>query len=56
MIFAGFITMNDALLMSRFLSIRKLGLEYTLENTKPPSEDLIERACALFWEVGLKAY
>jgi pyruvate formate lyase activating enzyme len=35
---------------------KELGLNYTLENVEPPSEDLIERACARFRSAGLKAY
>jgi pyruvate formate lyase activating enzyme len=34
---------------------RALGLEYTLENTKAPSPDLIEMACGVFRAEGLKA-
>jgi pyruvate formate lyase activating enzyme len=34
----------------------KLGLNYTLDNTQPPSNELIERTCAQFRAVGLKAY
>jgi len=34
---------------------RALGLEYTLENTKAPSPDLIEMACGIFRAEGLKA-
>jgi len=34
---------------------RALGLEYTLENTKAPSADLIEMACGVFRAEGLKA-
>jgi len=35
---------------------KKLGLEYTLENTSPPSNELVEQTCALFRSAGLKAY
>jgi pyruvate formate lyase activating enzyme len=35
---------------------RALGLDYTLENTKPPSPDLIEMACGIFRAEGLKAF
>src|SRR5215204_1346547 len=34
----------------------KLGLNYTLDHTQPPSKELIERTCAQFKAVGLKAY
>ena len=34
---------------------KKLGLEYTLENTSPPSNELVEQTCALFRGAGLKA-
>jgi pyruvate formate lyase activating enzyme len=35
---------------------RALGLDYTLENTKPPPPDLIEMACGAFRAQGLKAF
>jgi pyruvate formate lyase activating enzyme len=35
---------------------RALGLDYTLENTKSPSPDLIEMACGVFRAEGLKAF
>jgi pyruvate formate lyase activating enzyme len=35
---------------------KKLGLEYTLENTPSPSNELVEQTCALFRSAGLKAY
>ena len=35
---------------------RALGLDYTLENTKPPPPDLIEMACGVFRGEGLKAF
>jgi len=35
---------------------KKLGLEYTLDNTPPPSNELVEQTCALFRSAGLKAY
>ncbi len=35
---------------------KQLGLEYTLENTPPPSNELVEQTCALFRSAGLKAY
>ena len=34
---------------------KRLGLEYTLENTSPPSNELVEQTCALFRSAGLKA-
>ena len=34
----------------------KLGLEYTLANTSPPTNELVEQTCAIFRSVGLKAY
>ena len=34
----------------------RLGLEYTLANTSPPTNELVEQTCALFRRVGLKAY
>jgi pyruvate formate lyase activating enzyme len=34
----------------------KLGLEYELENVKPPSIEAAERACEAFRSVGLKAH
>ena len=34
----------------------RLGLEYTLANTSPPTNELVEQTCALFRSVGLKAY
>ena len=33
----------------------KLGLDYTLENTHPPSPELVERACGVFRAEGLQA-
>jgi len=35
---------------------RALGLDYTLENTKPPPPELIEMACGVFRAEGLKAF
>jgi len=35
---------------------KNLGIRYTLENVEPPSAELIERTCAQFRCVGLKAY
>jgi pyruvate formate lyase activating enzyme len=34
----------------------RLGLEYTLANTSPPTNELVEQTCALFRSAGLKAY
>jgi pyruvate formate lyase activating enzyme len=33
---------------------KRLGLEYTLENTQPPSNELVERTCDIFRNAGLK--
>src|SRR5262245_50598203 len=35
---------------------KQLGLEYKLRDAEPPSKETIERACAKFRTVGLKAY
>jgi pyruvate formate lyase activating enzyme len=35
---------------------RNLGLDYTLENVKPPTQDLIEMACGVFRAEGLNAF
>ena len=35
---------------------KKRGLEYTLDNTPSPSNELVEQTCALFRSAGLKAY
>jgi pyruvate formate lyase activating enzyme len=35
---------------------KRLGLEYTLADTKPPTTEVVERTCGLFRDVGLKAY
>ena len=35
---------------------KKLGLEYTLENTQPPSNELVEQTCDVFRKAGLKTY
>ena len=35
---------------------KKLGLEYTLENTQPPSNELVEQTCEVFRKAGLKTY
>ena len=34
----------------------KLGIEYALEDTRPPTLDEVEQACAAFRSVGLQAY
>jgi pyruvate formate lyase activating enzyme len=34
----------------------KLGIPYTLEATEPPSNEPVERTCALFRGEGLKTY
>jgi pyruvate formate lyase activating enzyme len=41
--------------MGRF-KWKELGLEYRLGDTAPPSAEVVERACAVFRSVGLKAY
>jgi pyruvate formate lyase activating enzyme len=41
--------------MGRF-KWKQLGIPYTLEDTRPPSDELIERACATFRAAGLNAY
>ena len=41
--------------MGRF-KWEKLGLDYTLEDVKPPSPEVVERARAAFGDVGLTAY
>ena len=35
---------------------KELKLNYTLENTQPPGNDLVERTCAQFRKEGLNAY
>jgi pyruvate formate lyase activating enzyme len=35
---------------------KKLGMEYTLEDVEPPSQEAVERAVAVFRTAGLKAY
>ncbi len=35
---------------------KELGMDYTLEDVKPPSADAVEQACAHFQSVGLKVY
>jgi pyruvate formate lyase activating enzyme len=34
----------------------RLGIEYTLGDTPPPSTDLVDRTCALFRDAGLPVY
>jgi pyruvate formate lyase activating enzyme len=41
--------------MGRF-KWEKLGLDYTLNDVKPPSSELIEETCKLFRDEGLQAY
>ena len=41
--------------MGRF-KWKELGLNYTLENTEPPSHELVQRVIAQFTTEGLKAY
>jgi pyruvate formate lyase activating enzyme len=41
--------------MGRF-KWKQLGIPYTLEAVEPPSSEAVSRACAIFREVGLKAY
>jgi len=41
--------------MGRF-KWKSLSLEYKLEDVQPPSAEAVERACAAFRSVGLKAY
>jgi pyruvate formate lyase activating enzyme len=41
--------------MGRF-KWKELGLEYRLGDVQPPSAEAVERACASFRSVGLKAY
>jgi pyruvate formate lyase activating enzyme len=35
---------------------QKLGLEYTLDATEPPSTDVVEEVCTVFRTAGLRAY
>ena len=35
---------------------KQLGLEYTLQDVAPPSQELVERVCAVFRGAGLTAY
>jgi len=41
--------------MGRF-KWERLGLRYKLDDVEPPSNDAVERACAIFRAAGLKAY
>jgi pyruvate formate lyase activating enzyme len=41
--------------MGRF-KWKQLGLDYTLDQTQPPSPDLVKRVCNQFKAEGLKAY
>ena len=41
--------------MGRF-KWEKLGLSYTLQHTKPPSNELVEETCQVFRAEGLQAY
>lgn len=41
--------------MGRF-KWEKLGIDYTLHDTQPPSRELVERVCGQFRAVGLNAY
>jgi hypothetical protein len=34
----------------------KLGLNYTLEDVKAPSNELVEQTCKIFRDEGLQAY
>jgi len=35
---------------------KELGIDYTLNDTQPPTPEMLERACEQFRAVGLKAY
>jgi pyruvate formate lyase activating enzyme len=35
---------------------QRLGIQYTLENTQPPSPELAEHVCELFRAEGLQAF
>jgi pyruvate formate lyase activating enzyme len=35
---------------------KRLGLEYTLEDTQPPTQELVDQTCTLFRNAGLKTY
>ncbi len=41
--------------MGRF-KWQELGLEYRLGDVAPPAAEVVERACAAFRDVGLKAH
>jgi pyruvate formate lyase activating enzyme len=41
--------------MGRF-KWHKLGIEYTLEHTQPPTVEVIEQACQVFRQAGLQTY
>jgi len=41
--------------MGRF-KWKELKLDYTLNDVQPPSQEAIERACAVFRAEGLKAF
>lgn len=41
--------------MGRF-KWKNLGIPYTLEDAEPPSNELVEKACAVFRAAGLKTY
>jgi pyruvate formate lyase activating enzyme len=41
--------------MGRF-KWQKLGLDYALEGTEPPSNELVEQVCTVFRAAGLRAY
>jgi pyruvate formate lyase activating enzyme len=35
---------------------KKLGIEYTLDDVTPPTNEVVERTCCIFRGAGLKAY
>ncbi|MFI5224732.1 MAG: pyruvate formate-lyase 1-activating enzyme, partial [Nitrospirales bacterium] len=41
--------------MGRF-KWEKLGLDYTLQDVRPPSPEMVETMCQLFCDEGLPAY
>ena len=41
--------------MGRF-KWQKLGIQYTLENTQPPSVEVVEQVCGLFRDAGLETH
>jgi len=41
--------------MGRF-KYEKLGIKYALADAEPPSQEAVERACAVFRAAGLKTY